>query len=277
MRAMLRTGWRYAVSLRRRRPITRAMARATSGAPRRCSHLATTVGTPRSESIRSGAGSMRCAPGSIGSCHGASGVARYFVPLAIAFEERDEERTRQLGAAAVAKVRQQASVGLLADAMADEAFCRTVVRAIGAARAVKTEGGSMRFTPGATFGAVVGDAVDNPTPLHRLTASSNSVSLLGDRLFLKAYRRLQSGESPELEMGRFLTDVAHFAHCVPVAGSVEFVDSGGSVTTLALLQAQVTNQGDAWAFVVDEVARMRCFAGAISSKGGRSSGPTCAT
>jgi maltose alpha-D-glucosyltransferase/alpha-amylase len=130
------------------------------------------------------------------------------------------------------------------------------VRAIGAARAVKTEGGNVRFTPGATFGSVVGDALDRPTPLHRLTASSNSVSLLGERLFLKAYRHLQAGESPELEMGRFLTDVAHFAHCVPVAGSVEFVDHGGSVTTLALLQAQVTNQGDAWGFVVDEVARM---------------------
>ncbi len=112
--------------------------------------------------------------------------------------------------------------------MADEAFCRAVVRAIGARHAtVKAEDGSVRFTPGASF--VRGRSAmrcGSPTPLHRLTASSNSVSLLGDRLFLKAYRRLQAGESPELEMGRFLTDVAHFAHCVPVAGSVEFVDSG---------------------------------------------------
>ena len=192
----------------------------------------------------------------LADAHGATGVARYFVPLAIAFEERDEERTRQLGAAALAKVRQQASVGVLADAMADEAFCRAVVRSIGGARALKTEEGSIRFTPGATFGAVVGDALDNPTPLRRLTVSSNSISLLGDRLFLKAYRRLQAGESLELEMGRFLTDVVHFAHAVPVAGSVEFIDRKGGVTTLALLQAQVTNQGDAWAFVVDEVARM---------------------
>ena len=42
---------------------------------------------------------------------------------------------------------------------------------------------------------------------------------LGDRLFLKAYRRLRPGVNPELEMGRFLTEVAHFAHCVPVAGA----------------------------------------------------------
>ena len=188
--------------------------------------------------------------------HEASGVSRYFVPLAIAFEDHDEERTRQLGAAALAKVRQQASVGLLADAMADEAFCRAVVGAIGAGRTLKAEGGTLRFTPGRTFAAVVGEVSSGALPVRRLVGSSNSVSLLGDRLFLKAYRHLQAGESPELEMGRFLTDVVGFKHAVPVAGSVSFVDPAGEVTTLALLQAQVANQGDAWAFVVDQVARM---------------------
>jgi maltose alpha-D-glucosyltransferase/alpha-amylase len=57
-------------------------------------------------------------------------------------------------------------------------------------------------------------------------------------------------------MGRFLTDVAHYAHCVPVAGSVEFHAKDGAVWVLALLQAQVTNQGDAWHFMVDQLARL---------------------
>jgi len=187
---------------------------------------------------------------------GALSMARYFVPLAIAFEERDEERVRQLGAVALAKVRQQASVGVLADAMADEAFCTALVRAIGAKRTLKAEGGTLQFRPGRAFKEVAGDGHTAGAPLRRLTTSSNSVSLLGDRLFLKAYRRLQTGESPELEMGRFLTDVVRFEHCVPVAGSVSFVDAAGEVTTLALLQAQITNQGDVWGFVVDQVARM---------------------
>jgi maltose alpha-D-glucosyltransferase/alpha-amylase len=189
-------------------------------------------------------------------------MARYFVPLAIAFEERDEERVRQLGAVALAKVRQQANVGVLADAMADEVFCAALVRAIGAKRTIKTDGGALQFKPGRAFKEVAEESSASVTPLRRLTTSSNSVSLLGDRLFLKAFRRLQTGESPELEMGRFLTDVVGFAHCVPVAGSVSFVDAAGEVTTLALLQAQVTNQGDVWAFVVDQVARMLETAGA---------------
>ncbi|MCW5661384.1 MAG: maltose alpha-D-glucosyltransferase [Burkholderiaceae bacterium] len=206
------------------------------------------------EHAQLGSGDQQCLL-ALAEAHSPAGAARYFVPLAIAFEDDDEERTRQLGAAPVAKVRQQAKVGLLADAMADEAFCQALVRAIGSARTLKSDGGVFRFTPGRTFAAVTGDALSSATPLRRLTTSSNSVSLLGDRLFLKAYRRLQTGESPELEMGRFLTDVVDFKHAVPVAGSVSFVDAAGAVTTLALLQAQVTNQGDAWNFVVDQVAR----------------------
>ncbi|MGK2898998.1 MAG: putative maltokinase, partial [Burkholderiaceae bacterium] len=182
--------------------------------------------------------------------------ARYFAPLVIAFEEEDEERVRTLTPLAVTRVRQQATMGVLADAMGDERFCRALVEAIGAGRQTPGEGGTLRFSPTHAFQAIVGDALAGATPLHRLTTSSNSISLLGDRLFLKCYRRLQAGIGPELEMGRFLTDVAGYEHCVPVAGSVEFVDPQGAVWVLALLQAQVVNQGDAWSFVVDQLARL---------------------
>ena len=52
--------------------------------------------------------------------------------------------------------------------------------------------------------------------------------------------------NPEVEIGRFLTDVARFAQRVPVAGALEYVGGDGRVTTLALLQGYVDNQGDGW-------------------------------
>jgi maltose alpha-D-glucosyltransferase/alpha-amylase len=193
--------------------------------------------------------------------------SRYFVPLALAFEDEDEEHVRALGPIGVAKVRQQARMGLLADAMGDEAFCRAIVGAIADKRELRADGGKLRFTPGAAFKSIAGDALAAPTPLKRLTTSSNSVSLLGDRLFLKAYRRLQSGINPELEMGRFLTDVVGYDHCVPVAGSVEFQAEDGQVWSLAMLQAQVTNQGDAWSLAVDQFARLLEEHGAAREEG----------
>ena len=193
---------------------------------------------------------------SIVDAQGTGEAGRYFVPLTLAFEDHDEERTRALSGVAVTKVRQQAEVGLIADAMGDEAFCRELVAQIGAGTTLRTEAGQLRFVPGKAFAGVVGDKLNQATPLRRLTTSSNSVSLLGQALFLKAYRRLQPGLNPELELGRFLTDVAGFAHSVPVAGSVEWVDAGGQAWTLALLQSQVPNQGDAWAATVDSLARL---------------------
>ena len=182
--------------------------------------------------------------------------ARYFVPLAIAFEDDDEERARALAPLAVTKVRQQATMGVLADAMADQPFCRAIVEAIGARRELAAEGGRLHFTPTPSFAEVTAQAVDEATPLTRLTTSSNSVSLLGDRLFLKCYRRLQPGISPELEMGDFLAHKVGFKHCVPIAGSMEYRASDGTVWVLALLQALVPNQGDAWTYIVDQVSRL---------------------
>jgi maltose alpha-D-glucosyltransferase/alpha-amylase len=42
---------------------------------------------------------------------------------------------------------------------------------------------------------------------------------------------------------------------VPVAGAVEYVDADGAPTTLAMLQAYVTNSGDGWGWAVDYLER----------------------
>ncbi|MEC5385470.1 maltose alpha-D-glucosyltransferase [Uliginosibacterium sp. H3] len=187
---------------------------------------------------------------------GAGKPARYFVPLAIAFEEDDEERVRALAPVAAAKVRQQATMGVLADAMGDVPFCRAVVEAIGAGRQITGEGGRMLFTPTRAFGDVTAGALQGELALQRLTTSSNSVSLLGEKLFLKCYRHVRAGIAPEVEMGRYLTDVVHYENCVPVAGSVEFHTDDGQIWCVALLQACVVNQGDAWSFTVAQLARL---------------------
>ena len=87
----------------------------------------------------------------------------YFMPLALAWEERDEERLRNLSTAAVAKVRQQASVGVMGDAFADEVFCRALVKAIAERREIATGQGKLQFRPTAAFGRLAG-ATSNPSP-----------------------------------------------------------------------------------------------------------------
>jgi maltose alpha-D-glucosyltransferase/alpha-amylase len=189
---------------------------------------------------------------------------RYFMPLALAWEERDEERVKLLAPATLAKVRQQASVGVLADALSDPAFCSALVEAISTGKTLKSTAGTLRFVPTAAFGAIAGKAAEALPVSRPLAKATNTVVTFGDRLFLKAYRRLLPGVHPEVEVGRYLTDIARFAHAVPVAGTLDYVDATGATTSLVLLQAFVAHQGDGWGVIVDSLARDLDAAGAAA-------------
>ena len=187
----------------------------------------------------------------------ASGPSSYFLPMALAWGDADDEHVRALAAATLARVRQQSQVGVLADAFADEAFCRAVVAAIGAGRVVAGAHGKLLFNPTAAFAALAGDAVAKLPMGRPKFQGSNTVVTLGERLFLKGYRHIRAGVNPEFEVGRFLTEVARFANCVPVAGAIEHVAADGTPTSLALLQGYVANQGDGWSTTLDYLER--CF------------------
>jgi len=126
-----------------------------------------------------------------------------FLPLALGWENGSEERLRTMLPVAVAKVRQQARVGILADAFADEVFCRALVQAIGTRDTLACEQGSIRFSPTAAFSALVGtEAVTLPVRAPGAQGSNTAV-VLGEQLFLKGYRHLQVGTNPGTGNGAF--------------------------------------------------------------------------
>jgi len=179
----------------------------------------------------------------------------YFLPLALAWEDRDEELLRALGPYTIAKARQQANVGVLADAFGDEAFCRALILAVGAGGTQKCARGTLRFNPTSAFATLAGPDPEKLVVTMPSAQSSNTIASMGDRLFLKGYRRLDAGLSPELEIGRHLTEVVPFNHVVPVAGSVEYVADDGRTATLALVQGYVLNQGNGWDFTLNYLDR----------------------
>jgi len=184
---------------------------------------------------------------------GPPGGATYFMPLALAWEERDEERMAGVAQAALAKVRQQAQVGLMGDAFYDEAFCRELVRAIGQGAELQTGKGKLVFRPTAAFAALAVDI--DALPVGRPSGvSSNTAVTLNETLFLKGYRHVREGINPELEMGRFLTEV-QYPNCVPVLGALEYIAADGRTMTLAMVQSYVANQGDGWDYTMGYLER----------------------
>jgi maltose alpha-D-glucosyltransferase/alpha-amylase len=71
---------------------------------------------------------------------------------------------------------------------------------------------------------------------------------------LKILRRLNEGIHPETEMTRYLTEKA-FAHTAPLLGEVVRFAQSGEPTTFAIIQGFVRNQGDAWEWMQQQIAR----------------------
>lgn len=179
----------------------------------------------------------------------------YFLPLGVAWVQDGEDKMRALGAWTLARVRQRAQEGILYGAFGSPDFCRAIVSAMASNEHTPLGDGYVRFVSTSAFSRLCPDLAAAEVR-HPALEQSNTAVYVGASLFLKGYRRIRSGVNPELEMGRFLTEVARFPHIVPVAGAMQFEHRDGRVDTLVLLQAYVENQGDAWHHAIEYLTRI---------------------
>jgi len=177
---------------------------------------------------------------------------RYFLPLIVDWREI-HALPPQLQTLTVAKVRKGAREGTLYEAAAGDIFALDLVDHVRRNLSLDLTDGSLRFAPTAAFAEK--PAPEVPTVRLLGGEQSNSSILLEDYLVIKLYRRLSSGTHPEIEMGRFLTDVAGFPNTPPLLGTVEFLDAKGVPTALACLHGFIRNQGDGWTFSLSYLER----------------------
>ena len=83
---------------------------------------------------------------------------------------------------------------------------------------------------------------------------SNTSIIYGDELILKLFRRLQPGQNPDVEIGKFLTEVAHFKCIPPFLGEIAVNSGAGERTTVAMLQGLIPNEGDGWEWFLRQLS-----------------------
>jgi maltose alpha-D-glucosyltransferase/alpha-amylase len=129
------------------------------------------------------------------------------------------------------------------DGCHDHATATALLAAVEAGAQLPGRAGTARGVHTEVFASARGTAALEPQVWRR--EGSNSSIAYGDRLMLKLFRRPEVGINPDWELGRFLTDTAHFDHVPATAGAIEYTDAEGRVRTLGLLQRLVPNDGDA--------------------------------
>ncbi len=105
-------------------------------------------------------------------------------------------------------------------------------------------------------------AVAEEAPLGR--DQSNTSTVIGGRLLLKAYRRLQPGLNPDLELTAFLSEEAQFPGIPRLAGWAEVVTRDEGATTVAMLQAFIADAGDLYERTAEQLADLVAAPGSVS-------------
>jgi trehalose synthase-fused probable maltokinase len=134
---------------------------------------------------------------------------------------------------------------------------RELVAAIATGAELRGRAGTFTCAPTAALDRLLPSAAIASAALHerRLgVEQSNTSVILGDRLILKLYRLLEDGETPDLELGSFLTD-GGFTDTPAVAGAVHYRADGAPSAAVAMLAELVPTTGDAWAVMLEALAR----------------------
>jgi maltose alpha-D-glucosyltransferase/alpha-amylase len=180
----------------------------------------------------------------------ARGESRWLLPLGPCWA--DEPTAALPSQLSLTHIRKGRRVGLLTDAFALSSFAREMMAGLASGLRIPTEDGEIQFNPTAKLNDL---SIPPDVEVKWLSAEqSNSSLILGDAALLKIFRRLVSGQHPEAEMGRHLTEQG-FGNIAPLLGEVVRLGADGTRYSLAIAQGFVRNQGDAWMWMLDQLTR----------------------
>ena len=175
----------------------------------------------------------------------------YFMPLTVMWGEENLRFGAPKLSYTLARLRYGPNLGALIDGAFDERFHRDLVSAILAGGAIELEGGTLRFDCTETL-----RRLDLGGEIRSAGVEQSNVSfIIGAEAIVKIYRRLRSGEQPEIEVGRFLTEVAGYPNTPAYLGSADLVHADGAFVTLAAVFEFARNQGDAWGVILEALDR----------------------
>ncbi|MGE0528747.1 MAG: putative maltokinase, partial [Bdellovibrionales bacterium] len=142
----------------------------------------------------------------------------------------------------------ETSTGIFYDAIFDGGFSQSLLDIVRKRRSVPGRRGKL-------VAEYVGEPdIGIPEPTLSGFEQSNSSVIFGEQLYLKLYRRIDEGENPEIEIGRFLRK-QDFKGTAPYMGALSY-QSGAKVYSLAVMQGMVPNESDGWTLIVDQLGQL---------------------
>lgn len=145
---------------------------------------------------------------------------------------------------------------VLYNAFEDARFRAGLLELISEEREIKDGGVTLCGVKTPQFDTIIGDAKVSSFKSNRVQKGHfNTFVKYEDKLYLKAYRVIDSGAQHEWVVGKFLTESGKFPFSPKTAGCISLCDENGESSTVALLMEAVPNQGDGWTYSLEELRR----------------------
>jgi maltose alpha-D-glucosyltransferase/alpha-amylase len=177
----------------------------------------------------------------------------YQLPLTISTGEEAENIRAATPSSIIATLTTPSGPAILHDAVAREDLRQSLLNLIEANGKITAQSGVLQGHKSSAFATVRGTGA---LPARTGSAEQSNTSILYDaKLIMKLFRRLQPGENPDTEIGRFLTETAHFPRIAPFLGDIRLSAEDSEPITIAMLQGLVENEGDGWQWTLDELSR----------------------
>lgn len=156
------------------------------------------------------------------------------------------------GLPVVGRVAERVSPTWVVEAATDANATLALLRGFAFAQEVPMlRGGKLRYgDPSAAAEQVVARVAESRTIRPLGAEQSNTSVRLDGTLVFKLFRKLDTGENPELEVGRFLTTRTTFRAMPMLRGSLTYVSARDESSTVCVLQDWVDSHGDGWSHVV---------------------------
>ncbi len=181
----------------------------------------------------------------------------YVLPLAFVSGAVGDRLVEDQPAAVLALVRSdRGEAGVLVDAHWVPGYSRALMQLIARRRRLRGLHGSVIATQFAGAGDALAAATSAQEHVSVLRGEQSNTSVIfGEDVVCKTVRRLEPGLSPEVELGRVLTERARFAHSPPLLGTLEYQRGRAVPSTLAVAHAFVPHESDAYSWYHDAIGR----------------------
>ncbi|MEX1012930.1 MAG: putative maltokinase, partial [Waddliaceae bacterium] len=181
-------------------------------------------------------------------------VESYVLPISFVSMDEAYGLAEKLPQSIICKVILEEKKGVLIDAIYDENFRKTLVDYLINRKKRKTKFGTLSAT---STSKMIKVFKEKEPILSKVVAveQTNSSIIFDDILFLKLFRKIEPGISPDQELVLHLSEKGRYPHVPNYAGGLQWDTNNNEQFTLALMQEHVKNEGELWIYLIDSIKR----------------------